>query len=166
MPTSYSFAFQAQELPQKLSQTSKRILTGYWLCEFPDACQTHKVAPLYLSLSRGQVVFSGHQRLAGRDILKTLQRYVPRLRSEGARHTILALEQALIPKRQGSQSIVPLELLNELRKQNLVSIQEVVQAFRSKYYQISMNICLITQDMPNSCPLPNCGFNHPFQDLS
>ncbi len=136
IPATYGFAFQAQELPQKLSQISqvmlKGMLTGYWLCEFPVAYQTSQVRPLYIALLRGRVVFSGNQQISWSDLIKILQRYVPRLRSSSARQAIATLEQRLLAEQSNSGSVGLLKLLGELNKLDLVNTDEVSQALRSK----------------------------------
>ncbi|MGJ3250495.1 MAG: response regulator [Elainellaceae cyanobacterium] len=136
VPATYGFVFQAQELPQKLSQASHDMLagmlTGYWLCEFPVADRSSQVHPLYIAFIQGRVVFSGDQQLSWHDLLKTLQHYVPRLRSSNATQKISLLEHALISERHVPHSAVLLKLLNELQKLKLVDIQEITQALRLK----------------------------------
>jgi CheY-like chemotaxis protein len=135
-PATYGFAFQAQELPQKLIQTSKDMLkgmlTGYWLCEFPVAYQTSQVHPLYIALLRGRIVFSSDQPISWNDLIKILQRYVPRLRSSSARQAILTLEQRLLAEQHNSRPVSLLKLLGELNKLDLVNTEEVSQALRLK----------------------------------
>lgn len=127
-----SFVFQAQELSQKLSRTSHNTLTGYWLFEFPATNQRNRATPLYLSMQHGQVVFSGDKPLSWQSLLKTFQRYVPRLRSESARHSISTLEQQLILKAPVSKPAALQELIDALRQLNLITPEEVIQASRLK----------------------------------
>ncbi|GAB4383767.1 MAG: hypothetical protein Kow00121_46210 [Elainellaceae cyanobacterium] len=133
VPTSDSFVFQAQELPQKLSQLSTDTSTGYWLFEFPAAHPTDRADRFYLALLQGKVIFSGNQKLSWHPLLAALQRYVPRLRSEEAKQAIQALEQKLLVSgTQAEQAVLLPECLHELNQLSLVSNQEVAQALRLK----------------------------------
>ncbi|NJP10020.1 MAG: hypothetical protein HC866_11505 [Leptolyngbyaceae cyanobacterium RU_5_1] len=98
---SYSFQFQARgELPQKLLQASQEMLTGSWLFKFFDSSETVAANSWYLTLSQGQIVFSGDQQFSWQIFLKTLQRYVPRLRSEDVIQDIRLVEQQFLQKQQ------------------------------------------------------------------
>jgi len=136
IPAIYSFAFQAQELPQKLNQATQDLLegthTGYWLCEFPNASQNSQVNPLYIALLEGRVVFSGKQQFSWPSLLETLQRYIPRLRHSNVRQTILTLERRLTSTHHNTQRIAIPRLLNELRKLSLIDSSEITQAVRLK----------------------------------
>ncbi len=127
---SYSFKFQAQELPQKMSQLSQEPLTGYWLFEFPNLSGTDNIKPWYLGLSKGQVVFSGNQQLYWQVFLRIFQRYVPRLQNADARQAILALEKRLLQETQPIQSALLLELLHELQQLSSITINELRAALR------------------------------------
>jgi CheY-like chemotaxis protein len=126
-----SFVFQTQELPQKLSQTSEGSLTGYWLCEFFPVGHNRYGEQFYIGLLQGQVVFSG-QQISWEALIKALQRYVPRLRSEAAKHAISIVRQRLQPKQQNPQSGELLALFAQLYQANVISHQEVIEALRLK----------------------------------
>ena len=126
----YSFQFQPQELPQKLSQLAQEALTGYWLFEFPELVGTTAAKQWYLGLSQGQVVFSGNQQCCWSVLLETLQRYIVRLRNGGAKHAILRLEQQLTLTHPEKQAAALLDLLNELNELNLLNAEEVEEAIR------------------------------------
>lgn len=124
IPVSDRFAFRVRELPQKLSRASEDILTGYWLCEFLIPDRHHRVEPFYLGLSKGHVVFSG-QQVSWEALVKTFQRYIPRLRSDAANLSMLAASQRW-------RSTRLLDLFDECYRSNLISPQEVTQALRLK----------------------------------
>lgn len=128
----YSFAFQAQELPRKLSQISTETLTGYWLCKFSAADCERQSNLLYLVLSDGKILFSGQHQLSWRNILQTLQRYVLRLRSEKAKVALLTLEQKLLLKEQEQSTASLVQPLEELCKLDLINSHEITQALRLK----------------------------------
>ncbi|NJN58066.1 MAG: response regulator [Leptolyngbyaceae cyanobacterium SL_5_9] len=136
IPAIYSFAFQAQELPQKLNYATQDLLegthTGYWLCEFSAAPKNSLINPLYIALLEGRVVFSGNQPFSWTSLLETLQCYIPRLRHPSVRQTTLTLERKLTSTHQNTKRIAILKLLNELRKLSLVSSAEITQALRLK----------------------------------
>ncbi|NJM68980.1 MAG: response regulator [Scytonema sp. RU_4_4] len=127
-----SFAFQAQELPQKLSQASLGMLTGYWQCEFPVSHSPNRTHSWYLALSRKRIIFSGTQPLAKQALLEVFQRYVPRLRSDDAKRIISNLQQPSILEQQETHPFLLLNLLNELHRLHLITYQEMEQALRLK----------------------------------
>ena len=129
---SYSFQFQAQELPQKLIQLSQASLTGYWLFEFPTLRGTGSKNQWYLGLSQGQVVFSGNQQISWQMFLHIFQRYVPRLQNADAKNTLLALEERFMQEKQKSQSALILELLHELEQKHSLTLMELREALRLK----------------------------------
>ncbi len=82
----------------------------------------------YLALSKGRIIFSGAQQLSWALLLQTLQRYIPRLRSDAAKQEIFALEQR-------SPALEPESLVNrlaEMYEQGLVNREEVAGALRLK----------------------------------
>jgi CheY-like chemotaxis protein len=127
---SYSFQFQAQELPQKLSQRSQDKLTGYWLFEFPNLAGTGVASLWYLGLSQGKVIFSGNQQCCWKALFETLQRYIARLRNGDAKHAILRLEEQLTLNNSDNQSAALLALLNELNELNLLKAEEIQESLR------------------------------------
>jgi CheY-like chemotaxis protein len=131
-PITERFFFQAQELSQKLSQVSQGMLTGYWLFEFLATNQLHQVTSLYLSVQQGQVIFSGDRPLSWQSLLKAFQQYIPRLRSDGAKHSIARLEQQFILKASSSKLAALQELLSALYQLNLITFEEVTQSLRLK----------------------------------
>lgn len=126
-----SFTFQAQELPQKLSQTLEETLTGYWCFEFLPFERNHRSQPYYLGLLKGRVVFSG-QQVSWQALLKTLQQYIPRLRSDAAKHSLLAVQQRLHPSLRNAQPNELLQLFDECYRLSLITPQEVIEALRLK----------------------------------
>ncbi|SRR5579883_759089 len=128
--TSYSFEFQAQELPRKLSQLSREALTGYWLFEFPNLAETKIPNLWYLGLSEGNVVFSGNQQCCWNVVFEILQRYTVRLRNSNVKHSILSLEPQIVHASLDHQSFALLHLLNELNALNVISIDEIQESFR------------------------------------
>ena len=125
---SSGFTFQGQELPQKLSLASHGIGPGYWRCQLVASAGVKRMTSWYLALSRGRVIFSGTQQLSWPALKQTLQRYVPRLRSDGAKQDILALEKKF-PTARPEFWVV---LLAEMHQQGLVSREEVAGALRLK----------------------------------
>ena len=126
----YNFQFQAQELPQKLSQLSQEKLTGYWLFEFPALAGTEVANLWYLGLSQGKVIFSGNQQCCWSALFETLQRYTTRLRSGDAKHAILRVEEQLTRINSANQSAALLTLLNELKELNLLKVEELQESLR------------------------------------
>ena len=127
---SYSFQFQAQELPQKLSQLSQQKLTGYWLFEFPALAGTGITNLWYLGLSQGKVIFSGNQQCCWSVLFETLQRYTARLRNGDAKHAILRVEEQLTLTHSDNPSAALLALLNELNELNLLKAEELQESLR------------------------------------
>ncbi|MEW6497342.1 MAG: response regulator [Cyanobacteriota bacterium] len=163
---SYSFKFQAQELPQKLSQVSQKPLAGYWLFEFPNLCGAGSMNSWYLGLSQGQIVFSGNQQFCWQVFLKIFQRYVSRLKTADARQTILALEQRFMQEKQKTQSALLLELLHELQQLHSLTIEELRRALRlsilSDFDAYLFNYPGQAQFLPSSqlrIPTPLLGFD-------
>lgn len=131
IPVADRFTFRAQELPQKLSQALEETLTGYWLCEFLMLDRNRRVEPCYIGLSKGRIIFSG-QQLCWQTLLKTLQRYIPRLRSDAAKQAIYTVQQQFSSMPQASQPVGLLELFDECYRLSLMSPEEVKEAFRLK----------------------------------
>ncbi|MBD3886781.1 response regulator [Phormidium tenue FACHB-886] len=131
MSLSNSFVFQAQELAQKLTQSSEERLTGYWLCEFLIPDRNPQVEPFYIGLLQGKVVFS-KQKISWEALLNLLQRYIPRLRSDIAKRSIREIQQQWQAMLQEVQSASVLGLLDECYRLNLFSPQEMIEALRLK----------------------------------
>jgi CheY-like chemotaxis protein len=131
LPATYNIVFEAQELPQKLSKACKEMLTGYWRCEFPVAYQMNCAEPLYIALADGRIIFSGSQQISWNGLLEALQRYVPSLRGNQAKHSISVLEKTLVADQNLHEVMLP-KLLVALCKLELVTPQELEQALRLK----------------------------------
>jgi CheY-like chemotaxis protein len=127
---SYTFKFQAQELPHKLSQVSKEALTGYLLFEFPSSGGTDSMNQWCLGLSQGQVVFSGNQKLSWQVFFKIFKRYISRWQNADIRQVFVALEQRLMQEKQKGELALLLELMHELKQLNLFTIEELRGALR------------------------------------
>ncbi|XGV97972.1 MAG: response regulator [Leptolyngbya sp. BL-A-14] len=127
---SYSFQFQAQELPQYLSRLSQERSTGYWLFKFPELTETEVPSLWYLGLAQGRIVFSGTQQCCWNALFEAAQRYIVRLRNKDVKHAILRVEQQLTLTHPDKQSSMLLVLLNELNELNLLTINEVRQALQ------------------------------------
>jgi CheY-like chemotaxis protein len=126
-----NFVFQAQELSEKLSQSSLETLTGYWQCEFSVSPTNPRTHSWYLALSQGRVVFSGSQPLTWKSLLEVFQRYTPRLRSDEAKRIVSSLQQQSLLERQTTHPFLLSNLLEKLHKSRLVlNQQEVEQALR------------------------------------
>lgn len=117
---------------QKLRQTSRFMLTGYWHCEFPALNRHSQGNSWYLALSQGRVIFSGSQQLCWQDLFNVFQRYVPHLRSEDAKQSIAVLEQWFTLDQHPPRSVLFPALLSELYKLNLISPLQVERALRLK----------------------------------
>ncbi len=124
----FSFSFQAQELPNKLSMASRLARTGYWQFRLAPSREEHQPEFWYLALAQGRIVFSGDEQLCWKTFLETLRRYVVRLRSPSAKGILLNLEQGATPKQRESLS----KMLSAMEKINLLNHQEVIYALRLK----------------------------------
>jgi CheY-like chemotaxis protein len=124
----FSFSFQAQELPKKLSMASRLARTGYWQFRLAPPSKENQPEFWYLTLVQGRIVFSGNEQLCWQTFLETLRRYVVRLRSLSAKLTLLNLEQGVTPKQRESLS----KMLSTMEKMNLLNHQEVIYALRLK----------------------------------
>ena len=124
-PVSLNFTFQAQDLPKKLSQVFQDVGTGYWQFQLTPS---YKVSSnlWYLALVQGRVVFSGTQKLSWAVFLKTLQRYVSRLRSSSSKQALLALEQESTPEERELLG----KMIGKIEKMSLLSHQETIQALK------------------------------------
>ncbi|HEY9833047.1 MAG TPA: response regulator [Stenomitos sp.] len=127
---SYTFKFQAQELPQKLSQVSQEALTGYLLFEFSSSDGTDSMKSWCLGVAQGQIVFSGNQKLSWQVFLKIFHRYIARFQNADIKHIIGALEQRLMQEKHKEQSTLLLQLMHELQQLNLFTIEELRGALR------------------------------------
>lgn len=128
----YSFQFQAHELPQRLNQLSTEHLTGYWLFEFSEQQELRPMKPWYLGVSHGRVVFSGNQQISWREFLETLRRYVARLNHSEVKQVISALEEQFSQAEQAAQPNLFLALLQKLYQLNLIHPEELEHAFQLK----------------------------------
>lgn len=132
IPAIHRFSFQAQELIQKLRQTSRLMLTGYWHCKFPASDSSSDSRSWYLALSQGRVIFSGTQQPSWTDLTQVLQRYVPQLRSEDAVQSLARLGQWFGADHYAPRSLPFPHLLNELYKLDLITPPQVERALRLK----------------------------------
>ncbi|WAL61900.1 response regulator [Thermocoleostomius sinensis] len=130
IPVTDRFAFQAQELPQKLNQVLEETLTGYWRCELLRFDRKRRIEPFYVGLLKGRVVCSG-QQISWQTLLEVLQRYIPRFRNEAV-HSLLAVRQELSLTSQSTKPTGLPELFEECYRLNLISPQEVSEAMRLK----------------------------------
>lgn len=130
IPAIHRFSFQAQELIQKLRQTSRLMLTGYWHCEFSASDPTGEARSWYLGLSQGRVIFSGTRQISWAELMQVLQRYIPHLRSEEATQNLARLGQ-WFADHYASKLSFP-HALNELYKLGLITPPQVERALRLK----------------------------------
>ena len=132
IPAVHGFSFQAQELIQKLRQTSRLMLTGYWHCDFSAFSSSNNESLWYLALSQGRVIFSGSQQLSWAALFQVFQRYSLHFRSDDVKQSVASLDQQIVLDRSVSQSMLVPHLLNELHKLNLISPPQVERALRLK----------------------------------
>lgn len=128
----HGFSFQAQELIQKLRQTSRLMLTGYWHCDFAAFNPSGDESSWYLALSQGRVIFSGNQQLSWPALFQVFQRYSLHFRSDDARQNIAALGQRIALDRSVPQSMLVPHILDELHKLNWISPPQVERSLRLK----------------------------------
>lgn len=120
-----SFSFEARDLPRLLSQFSNGLLTGYWKLRLNDSKPIDEV-DWYFALVQGRMIFSGAQPLSWSSFIRSLQRYVPRLRIKQSQQALQSLEEELSPDKISRLGSV----LGRLEKMDLVSYEEVVEALR------------------------------------
>lgn len=123
---SLKFTFQAQELAIKLSQAFQEVSTGYWQFQLTPSYGSSSERLWYLALVQGRVVFSGTEQLSWTTFLKTLQRYVSRLRSSSSKQAVLKLEQQSTPEERELLG----KMIGRIEKMSLLSHQEAIQALK------------------------------------
>ncbi|MBE9181887.1 response regulator [Oculatella sp. LEGE 06141] len=126
---SYCFAFQTQELPQKLVQLTKETLTGYWLCTF-SSCKTNPIETWYLTVFQGRVVCSGTQPLSCDGLLKLFRRYSSHLRRDTVKQAVQDLEKQFSVDHRDTHPALLRKLLVSLHQQKLISAEEMRRALR------------------------------------
>jgi CheY-like chemotaxis protein len=124
----FSFSFQAQELPKKLSMASRLARTGYWQFRLASAREENQLKFWYLTLVQGRIVFAGDEQLGWKTFLETLRRYVVRLHNPNVSRVLLNLEQRATPKQRESLS----KMVSTMEKLDLLNHQEVIYALRLK----------------------------------
>lgn len=124
----FSFSFQAQELPNKLSMASRLARTGYWQFRLAPSSEQDRSEFWYLTLVQGRIVFSGDEQLCWQTFLETLRRYIVRLRNPTVKRSLLNLEQKATPKQRENLS----KMLSTMEKLDLLNHQEVIYALRLK----------------------------------
>lgn len=122
---SLNFKFQAQELPKKLSQAFQDVRTGYWQFQLTPSYGGSSDL-WYLALVQGRVVFSGTQKLSWTAFVKTLQRYISRLRSSSSSQALLNLEQKSMPE----ECELLGKMIDRIEKLSLLSHQDAIQALK------------------------------------
>ena len=129
------FSFKPDSLSQKLEQESDYSLTGYWHHQFQNSSHGQVSKSWYLGLLEGKVIFSDIQPLSVSRLLSTVERYVPRLRSDRAKQLTENLKQRFISKEDDHQLDRLSALLNNCYNLGLVKPEEVKQALRLKILQ-------------------------------
>lgn len=130
-----SFSFKAENLSQKLEQESKLTFTGYWHHQLHHSSQDQILRFWYLGLLEGNAIFSGSQPLSASRLLATLERYLPRLRSDKAKQLLESLRHKFALQDDEHQlSILP-TLLKDCYKLTLFRPEEIRYALRLKILQ-------------------------------
>lgn len=124
----FSFSFQAQELPKKLSVASRFARTGYWQFRLTPASEENQPEFWFLTLVQGRIVFAGDAQLCWKSFLETLRRYVIRLRNPNSNRVLQNLEQKTTSKQRESLS----KMVSTMEKIDLLNHQEVIYALRLK----------------------------------
>jgi CheY-like chemotaxis protein len=125
MESDLSFSFKTSELAEQLKQTYNESLTGYWQISIADRNDPSKFKAWYLAVLRGKVVFSGAEKLSWTSFIKTLQRYISRLRSAQSKQALQSIEEQV-----GANSSLG-KLSIEMQKSKLLSQDEVLKALQS-----------------------------------
>lgn len=130
-----SFSFGPENLPQKIAQESDFSLTGYWHLRFQEYPQSQILGSWYLGLLKGRAIFSDNQTLSIKGILKTAERYIPRLRSYKAKQLTKTLQRRLIPEAHDQPMDMLPTLLKHYYRLDLVQPKEIERALRLKILQ-------------------------------
>lgn len=87
---SQTFKFENRDLKEKLCSTAQNNRDGYWKIQLnqPKADQNF----YYLYLSKGNIVFSNNDILSLSNVLNTLKRYVPQLRTANSLKVIQEIQ--------------------------------------------------------------------------
>ena len=132
---SRTFSFKPESLAQKLEQESDFSLTGYWHHQFQPSSQEQAARSWYLGLLAGKAIFSDSQPLSVSRWFATIERYVPRLKSDRAKQLTETLKQRFMSKDEDRQLENLAALLNTCYSLGLVRPEEVKQALRLKILQ-------------------------------
>lgn len=126
--TALKFSFRAEELPQTLSQISQEKYTGHWQFKLGDRPNVTNLQLRYLTVIKGQIIFSGTEQLSWSAFLKTLQRYLPLLRKSSCKQLLISLEQEL-----NSRELEGLdEMLAKMEENNLLTRQDLDRVLQLK----------------------------------
>jgi CheY-like chemotaxis protein len=118
--------FETQELPQiLLDAVAQDRHTGFWQFQLKNG-QGDPAGTWYLNLLQGQIIYSGPRPLSLRNLIKTLQRYVPRLRNVQANQAI----QSLIDETPASELELYGKVLHKVEMALAINHQDVVQAIQ------------------------------------
>ncbi len=118
--------FGANDLRHKLLQSSQGLPSGYWHLTTSPVNAMDSFEQWYLVLAQGRVVYVGDRMLAWTTIVETLQRFIPRLRTETARAKLKDPAQTLSSKDAKRWGFI----LNTLEKSGLLQPGEAVQALK------------------------------------
>ncbi|MBW4621907.1 MAG: response regulator [Cyanosarcina radialis HA8281-LM2] len=127
-PPSFTFSFNPQELPDKLTQASQHVSSGYWQFQLATAEPNSSGSLWQLALAQKQIVFSGIEPLSWQSLNKTLRRYLPKLRDPNAQQAIATIEQESTPEEIGQLK----KMVDKVVKLGLMTHQEVIEALRSQ----------------------------------
>jgi CheY-like chemotaxis protein len=128
MESSLNFSFQTSELADKLKQSFDETQTGYWQINIADPKNATNVRSWYVAILRGKIIFSDTEKLSWASFIKTLQRYISRLRNAQSKQALESIEQQITNPSAPSLG----KLILEMQKIKLLSHDEAFKALQSK----------------------------------
>ncbi len=124
-----TFSFQTQQLCQQLSQQGRTMFTGYCHLVLDPVPSTPSQQPelhWYLAFSQGKVVFLAEQKLDWPVLIRTLERFIPRLRTSKSKLVLQTLET----RSTHEQRAVLGNLINVMERMGLLRPSEALQVIR------------------------------------
>jgi CheY-like chemotaxis protein len=121
-----NFTFQSPELPEKLSQASQHVSTGYWQFQLSAVADNSSATIWQLALTQKQVVFSGSEELSWTSLSETLRRYLLKLRDPRVKQALETIEQESTLEELGQLK----KMVDKAVKQGLLTYQDAIEAIR------------------------------------
>ena len=132
-----SFSFEAQELPQALTEHIPQSRSGQWQLQF-DRLSSQEAIRWHLGISQGKIFYSGSQLWTARALLKVIQRYVSTTRQTEARAVLGQLQHRL-----DQEPISPAQAVDQMVQHGFLERTQLAEALRLKILSDLDTYCLL-----------------------